>query len=137
MCSPLGPRERKNLMLLSENLRSVLGYYDQPFFPLVASLHPPILMTCISFSPLPSRLLSFPLLLPLPFILPPSLTPSLPSFSPSLSSSLLFPPLPPSQRELAPGLGVADYMLEPVQRIPHYRLLLTGQDQECVHFVLN
>ena len=31
-----------------------------------------------------------------------------------------------SQQELATGLGVAHYMLEPVQRIPRYRLLLTG-----------
>ena len=31
------------------------------------------------------------------------------------------------QREISTGLGVAHYMLEPVQRIPRYRLLLLGK----------
>ena len=32
----------------------------------------------------------------------------------------------PLQRETSSGLGVSHYMLEPVQRIPRYRLLLAG-----------
>lgn len=30
------------------------------------------------------------------------------------------------QKSLGTGLGIADYMLEPVQRIPRYKLLLAG-----------
>ena len=35
------------------------------------------------------------------------------------------------QQEICQGLGIADFMLEPVQRIPRYKLLLECKLREC------
>jgi FYVE/RhoGEF/PH domain-containing protein 5/6 len=38
------------------------------------------------------------------------------------------------EKSLGTGLGIIDYMLEPVQRIPRYKLLLAG---DCDHMILS